>query len=1371
MKIKKFLSVVLATSMLLGSVPLWGGKAEAADSYKVTVNNNPIQSVEYGTIAAKKDGNYTAWGYGFDHGYDGFSYLGPQGVGMIYNKIELMAVDDDTVYVQDDLGDIYTWGATWNDLGDSSYTPSKYPITFEPLHDVDDIYTSSRSGVAEKDGEVYVWGMNRNNVLGVIGKQYTPVKLTLPEKVLKVTLNKSNLIVLLESGTLGYMASDGSGFVSVVSDVKDVWTNGGIVVLLDKQGNLRKTSSAKLANFVTITNTPTDIKQISVGVDHLLVLRENGEVWSNGANDRQQLGTSTTTLPNTELIKANRVPKDVVHVSAGYKSNFVRTINGDTYGWGWNNKANIGTGMAVDQNFGSNIGSPVLIPALKDFYSVPVVNTKLPAPINLTTNVVNKTSLVVSFNPVAGADKYTIVINGKIAYTSNEDTSKIFYDMLPNTTYVVEVYASKDGVDGERATSSSTTPEAETKLEAPGQLTVVSTEAGNVKVSWNATNGALLYKVLRNGVEVGSVSNPSYTDKNAIEGEAYLYSVKSFDGVKNSDPSPFVLVNVTGKVEVPKAPSNPTNFRVVSDEHSVTASWEAAVGADTYQVVINGLEVYNGSELSYTYSGLPEKTEYRVEISAVNSVGKSGSQLMTIWTKDPLKLPAAKNPRAETTHNEAVISWDAVDGATGYWVRINNDVVYEGPDTTVTAKGLGSDRPYTVYIFAKNDKVEGEPATLSIVTKKEPVVLDKPANLVASPKATYIKLTWDVVAGATEYIVKQGQAIVYQGKLTTFTQTDLPNGATYNYEVIAVKGDAESEPAIVSATTLVAQLPYPANFRVTDLAWNNIRLDWDELEGADEYLITRDGMSIGVPQNTGWSEGSDSIWPGATYTYKVAAYKDGVLGKTAQKVVTIPAEPVVGQAPTGDLVIKANRVEHNRVGLSWSTVTGATYYDVYQDDTNKVWTGSLNTITDPNVGPQEQHTYKVVASNEWGTLDSNVIEVTTPAAPQSIVITPSQPMEGTITFDFKVIDGAVTYVERNPQTTYTPLGDGSYQKTYYNSATDERRDEGIVTPVNGKLNFSETGVDPSKNYHYDIVAVVKKADGTEEVVAKEEVSVNTPADGTGATVPGTIVDPGNGGGATPIDPGTGGGNTPTPNPGTGNGGDTTPTNPPTPGTGGSVTNPSTGGSAPSNTNGGTVTVPGTVGGTDTEVITEEETEQTTSPSFTDVEGSFAKEAILSLSSKGIVKGYSDGTFGGKKKVTRAEFAIFINRALGYSSFSSYLGTFADFNPEAWYATELNSALQNGITKGFNDNTYRPNAFISREQAAIMLSNVLLNNGAVLSSTGQYEDYDSIVSWATESVDLVTQESVMGGYPGNKFLPKRELTREEAAQLIYNLIKS
>lgn len=1018
------------------------------------------------------------------------------------------------------------------------------------------------------------------------------------------------------------------------------------------------------------------------------------------------------------------------------------------------------SGLAVEGN--GTLEDPYLITG--------EATATIPAPADLRVTA-TANSLDASWDSVSGATGYTLKVNDAVVYTGANLSYKAT-GLTPETTYKVSVTAT-NGSETSTATEKTVTTEAAATIPVPSQPTVLSTEAGNVKIGWSSVDGALIYKVQRNGVDIGSVATLEYVDKTAVEGETYLYTVKAFDGSKTSDASPFALVTVTGKVENPKAPSSPSNFIVVSDEHSVTTSWDAASGATGYKLVINNTEVYRGPDLSYVYTGLPEKTQYRVELTAFNDVGESGTQIFTIWTKDPKKLPAAKNPKGDTTHNEAVISWDAVEGAEDYYVMLQNDLAYEGTATSFTLTGLKPDRPYTVYIYARVGGVAGEPATLFIVTKKETVTLDKPANFVLTPKTTSVKATWDAVNGASGYKLMNGNSVVYQGPLTTFSDVDLAEGTTYHYSVVAMKDDVVSEAAKASTTTLVNQLPYPANLHVTDLKWNNVRFEWDAVEGADEYLVTRDGQSIGVPMSTWWSQDSESIAPGATYTYRVAAYKNGVLGKSALLVVTIPAEPIEGQAPTGDLSIKATRVYHDRVGLGWNTVTGATYYEVYQDTDYKIWSGTLNSITDLNVGPEETHTYKVVAGNDWGTLESNVVVVTTPSAPQSIVIAPSEPTEGTITFNYKYVEGSVMYVERNPQTKAVPVGDGTYHVTYYNSATGETRDEGIQTPVNGMLTFTETGIDPGKNYHYDITAVIVKADGTEEVVGESKVDVTAPADGSGVTVPGTIVPPTDPG---TTEPGNGEGETPTPNPGTGNGGGTTPTNPTTPGTGGSATNPSTGGGTPSDTNSnggaagdGTAEIPGTMGGSEPEVNTDDDTEPTNPTSFSDIDGSFAKEAILSLSSNGIVKGYSDGTFGGKKKVTRAEFAIFLNRALGYTSSSNNVGTFKDFDEQAWYAPELNSALENGITKGFNDNTYRPNAFISREQAAIMLANVLLKNGSALSATISYVDQENIVAWAVESVNLVTQESVMSGYPGNKFLPKRELTREEAAQLIYNLI--
>lgn len=888
-------------------------------------------------------------------------------------------------------------------------------------------------------------------------------------------------------------------------------------------------------------------------------------------------------------------------------------------------------------------------------------------------------------------------------------------------------------------------------------------------------------------------------------------------------------------------PSAPRNFKVTTDETSLTVSWDSVDEATEYKVMVDGQVVYNGPDLAYTYTGLTPDTYYVVTLNAVNAEGESGQQFQTVKTKDPDKMPAPTGLIAETTHNSATISWNAVEGATEYWVMVNNNQVYNGPNLTVTAENLGSDRPYTVYVravkYTETSIEEGEQASMQIVTKPKPmevpgqptvvsteagnvkiawpasngavtykiqrngvnigsvanleytdttavegetyqytvksvngsntsaaspsvtvtvtanpetpVFLDVPLHLEATPKETSIKLTWDPVEGATNYIIRQAQAIIYDGPLTTFTHTDLPSGATYEYFVYASNGTIESGPAIASATTLVAHLPYPANFRVTDLQYNNIRLEWDAVEGADEYLITRNGMSIGIPMGTWWSEDGDDIAPGATYTYRVAAYKGAMMGKEAVIIVTIPNEPIEGEAPTGDLVVKANRVSHNRVGLSWSTVTGATHYDVYRDGNYKVWSGSLNAVNDNNVGPKETHTYTVVAGNQWGTLSSNVITITTPATPQSIMVTPSEPMEGTITFNYKVIDGAVMYTERNPQTKAVPLGDGTYQVTYYNAATSESRDFGIQTPVNGMLKFVETGVEPGKKYQYDITAVVLKANGTEEVVAHEQVSVDTPADGSGATVPGTT-------------PGGDTGTTTPPSTGGNNGGST----------GGNGNNGgSTGGSTTTPTGDNQGSVPGTVvDPTEGEGSTDDKgTEVENNTTFSDISGNFAEKAIKHLTAAGILEGYADGTFGPNQKVTRAEFAIMTTRAMGYKNSSSNVQAFKDLNEKAWYAEELLAALDAGVTKGFTDGTLRPNVSILREQAAVMIANILEKNN-FKTSVGEknFMDDTEIAAWAQSSVMLLKSNRIVEGQ-NNSFYPKREITRAEAAVMIDRML--
>lgn len=98
-------------------------------------------------------------------------------------------------------------------------------------------------------------------------------------------------------------------------------------------------------------------------------------------------------------------------------------------------------------------------------------------------------------------------------------------------------------------------------------------------------------------------------------------------------------------------------------------------------------------------------------------------------------------------------------------------------------------------------------------------------------------------------------------------------------------------------------------------------------------------------------------------------------------------------------------------------------------------------------------------------------------------------------------------------------------------------------------------------------------------------------------------------------------------------------------------------------------------------------------SFSDVSsGNFASGYIIEMVNKGIITGYSDGTFRPYQVLTRGEMAIIINKAfdLGGSGLSSSASTL----------------MKKGIAQGFPDGTFGVSATIIRADFALFLARSL-----------------------------------------------------------------
>lgn len=178
-------------------------------------------------------------------------------------------------------------------------------------------------------------------------------------------------------------------------------------------------------------------------------------------------------------------------------------------------------------------------------------------------------------------------------------------------------------------------------------------------------------------------------------------------------------------------------------------------------------------------------------------------------------------------------------------------------------------------------------------------------------------------------------------------------------------------------------------------------------------------------------------------------------------------------------------------------------------------------------------------------------------------------------------------------------------------------------------------------------------------------------------------------------------------------------------------------------------------------------------SFQDVAADhWAADAILELSAKHIAQGVTAALFAPEERITRAEFAALLVRALGVEG-EAETG-FQDVPAEAWYAREVSLAAQAGIVTGKGNGVFEPEAEVTRqEMAAMIVRAYAYATGEEQAASGEapYADIDAAPDWAKQAVALSHELGFMQGYPNQQFKPEGFGTRAQSAKLIHSLISN
>ena len=284
------------------------------------------------------------------------------------------------------------------------------------------------------------------------------------------------------------------------------------------------------------------------------------------------------------------------------------------------------------------------------------------------------------WSAVTGAAKYWI-------YRSTDGVNFKYYDSTTGTSYTnciaasgteyyykVKAAAVVNGKD--IASDFSNTKSLFTTPAAPSVS--ITTSKGKPKLTWKAVKGADKYYIYRstdgkNFKYYNETDEAGYTNYSTNIGTTYYYkvrAVKTIDG--NDHKSDFSAVR-----SIQCRPAA-VNLSISRSYGKPKLTWDAVADADKYWIYRStdgkNFKYYDTTtKTSYINSGAAFNTIYCYKVKAVkvvngrNVVSGSGS------AKSVITALAKPSVSITTSDGKPYISWDAVDGATGYYVFRSTD--------------------------------------------------------------------------------------------------------------------------------------------------------------------------------------------------------------------------------------------------------------------------------------------------------------------------------------------------------------------------------------------------------------------------------------------------------------------------------------------------------------------------------------------------------------------------------------------------------------------------------------------------------------------------------------------------------------------------
>lgn len=174
--------------------------------------------------------------------------------------------------------------------------------------------------------------------------------------------------------------------------------------------------------------------------------------------------------------------------------------------------------------------------------------------------------------------------------------------------------------------------------------------------------------------------------------------------------------------------------------------------------------------------------------------------------------------------------------------------------------------------------------------------------------------------------------------------------------------------------------------------------------------------------------------------------------------------------------------------------------------------------------------------------------------------------------------------------------------------------------------------------------------------------------------------------------------------------------------------------------------------------------------FPDVTGrDWCYTQVIQAAKTGLMNGYADGRFGKNDPITRGQMVQIL-----YNYYGEDCGTnsgFSDVPASAWYAKAVTWASKKGVVSGYSNGTFGPDNQLTREQMVTILYNVADKPETNPSAISQYSDYHQVASYAADGFAWAVSNKVVSGTSSTTLSPRGTATRAQVAVILVRYLEN